>query len=85
MTKKSYKYIIEYTRDHDHKYWESWNHKTYISYQACKDEVWRLSQAEADYNRTEESNGSYVRKIQGFRIVQEYTEVTHEVAMEFLF
>jgi hypothetical protein len=85
MNKKSYKYIIEYTRDSEHTYWETWDDKTYISYQVCKDEIWKLSQAEAEYNRTEESENSYVRKIQGFRIVQVYTEITHETVMEFLF
>lgn len=85
MTKRSYKYIIEYTRDLEYKNWEKWENKSHISYQTCKDEIWKLSQAEAEYNRTEESDKSHVKKIQGFRIVQEYTETTSEIVTEFLF
>ena len=84
MTKKIHQYIIECTFDPNHNKWESWDGKAHLSYAVVKQEVWKLSQQEAEYNRTPESNEPHVHKIFGFRIVQEYIQTTTEIVTEIL-
>lgn len=84
MTKKTHQYLIECTFDPNHNKWESWDGKTHLSYAAVKQEVWKLSQQEAEYNRTPESNEPHVHKIHGFRILSQYIETKTETITEIL-
>jgi hypothetical protein len=82
--KKVQRFIIECTLDPEYNHWELWDGKSYLSYGAVKDDVWKLTQREAEYNRTEAAQDIHVRKVVGFRIVQEYIETTTEIITEFL-
>ena len=84
MNKKTQRYLIECTLDPDYKNWEPWDKQVWLSYSAVKDETWKLSQREAEYNRTADAQDSHVRKIFGFRIVQEYIQTTTEIVTEIL-
>ena len=84
MIKKSHQFVIECTLDPDYANWEPWDKQIWLSYSAIKDEVWRLTQREAEYNRTKPAQDSNVRKILGFRVVQNQIEIKTEVITEFL-
>lgn len=84
MTKKSQQYLIECTLDTEHKNWEPWDKQIWLSYSAVKDEVWKLTQREEEYNKTESAQDPNVHKILGFRIVQNQLVMTTEIISEFL-
>lgn len=83
MITKNHHYVIECTLDPNCKVWEAWSNITYKSYSAIKNEVWKLTQTEAEFNRTEEAS-TFTHKIFGFRIVEKYVETKTEVLTEFL-
>lgn len=84
-TKKTQHYLIECTFDPNHNVWEPWDKQVYLSYSLIKEEVWKLTQQEAEYNRRDTDPNPKVPKILGFRIVQNVVETTTEIITEFLF
>jgi hypothetical protein len=85
MKNKTQHYLIECTFDPKGSHWELFDKKPYMSYVSVKEEVWKLSQKEAEYNRSEPAQDSNIPKILGFRIIQQYIETKTEIISEFLF
>jgi hypothetical protein len=83
-TKKTIHYLIECTLDPTYKNWEIWDKQVYLSYSVIKDVVWKLAQSEAEYNRTAVAQDPKIRKVLGFRIIQNVVETTTEIITEFL-
>lgn len=81
MNTKTQHYLIECTFDTNGKQWEPFDEKLYKSYVTAKEETWKLTQKEAEYNRSEAAQEF---KIYGFRIVRRFVETKTEVITEFL-
>lgn len=85
MRKKQRRYVIEYTFDKDHREWFVWDGKQHLSYVQAKDEMNKLAVREQEFNLNKAEPKPHPCVISGFRIIEEYIEISTSTLTEILF